>query len=406
MGQKPSLFKTVNPWVTGTVVVISLGLGVGTLYLGISQLQQRSAKPVPSPTVAPATAVTALGRIEPKGEVIKLSVSNAQDSRVDQLFVEEGDRVKAGQIIAVLQGFTKKQAALAEAEQNVALQQAKLAQIKAGEAKEAEIVAQQAKIAQIEAKLRTETQEKEAAIARAKAELRNAKTTYRRYQILQQQGAESISKLDEKQQNFETAQAKLNEALAQKSNISSTLTEQIRQEKATLEKLKEVRSQDLQVAQAQVDYAKTQVTQAKADLDDLYVRVPVAGQILKINTRIGEQVNTSQGIVELGRTEQMYAIAEVYETDVGKVKLGQRATIVSENGGFPGQLQGTVDHIGLQIKKKNILDSDPAAEKDARVVEVNIKIDPQDSPKVIGFTNLQVRIRIDLTSSNSENRPN
>lgn len=49
-----------------------------------------------------------------------------------------------------------------------------------------------------------------------------------------------------------------------------------------------------------------QVQRIEAELDDFYVRVPVAGQILKINTRVGEQVNTSAGIVELGRTHQRY----------------------------------------------------------------------------------------------------
>ncbi len=390
--------KTINPWGAGTVVVTVLS--IAALYFGISQARNSSPTPAPSPTVAPATAVTALGRLEPKGEVIKLSVINAQDSRVEKLLVEEGDSVKAEQVIAVLQGLDKKQAALAEAEQNVAIQQAKLDQMKAGDSKAGEITAQKASIARIEAQLLTETLEKEAAIARAEAELRNAETTYQRHLSLHQAGAISSSTLDDKRKNLETAQAQLNVAKAQKSNTESTLTEQIRQEKATLDKLTEVRPVDVQVAQTQINYAQTQVAKAKADLNDLYVRVPVAGKILKINTRIGEQVNTSQGIIELGQTDQMYAIAEVYETDVGKVKLGQRATVISENGGFAGMLQGTVDHIGLQIKKKNVLDSDPAADKDARVVEVKVRLDPKDSPTAAGLTNLQVRVKIDLTSSN------
>lgn len=78
------------------------------------------------------------------------------------------------------------------------------------------------------------------------------------------------------------------------------------------------------------------------------MRVPVDGQILKINTHVGEQVNISEGILELSRIKQMYAIAEVYETDIGKVKVGQRATVISEHSRFDGKLQGTVDHIGLQ----------------------------------------------------------
>lgn len=100
--------------------------------------------------------------------------------------------------------------------------------------------------------------------------------------------------------------------------------------------------------------------------------------------------------MELGRTQQMYAIAEIYETDVSKIRVGQRAAIISEHGGFTGTVHGTVEHIGLQIKKQDILDSDPAADKDARIVEVKVRLDEQDTPKVAGLTNLQVRITVDI----------
>ncbi|AFY76377.1 ABC exporter membrane fusion protein, DevB family [Pleurocapsa sp. PCC 7327] len=386
--------KKVNPWVIGSAIAAFLGVGVS--YYTLTQVKTQSPPPASTKTVVRATAVTALGRLEPQGEVIKLSVANAQDSRVNQLLVQEGDRVKAGQVIAILQGLDKRKAALAEAEQNLAIARAKLAQIQAGEAKTAEIAAQRSNIARLEAQLRTETTAREAEIARAEAALRNAQTTYRRYQTLYRDGAVSASDLDNKRESFETARAQLNLVRAQLETTVSTLQEQIQQERSLLNKLTEVRPVDVQVARAEVDYAATQVARAKAELDDLYVRVPVAGQILKINTRIGEQVNTSEGIVELGQTDRMYAIAEVYETDIGKIRVGQRATIISEHGGFEGELGGTVDHIGLQIKKKDVLESDPAAEKDARVVEVKVRIDPSDSPKVAGLTNLQVRVKIDL----------
>jgi HlyD family secretion protein len=393
---KSKSWKTLMIVVAGVAVMTSVGLGA-TYFIS----QKDKPNPTPAPPIAAAeeTKVTALGRLEPQGEVIKLSVANAQDSRVDKLLVSEGDKVKAGQVIAILQGMDKKQAALAEAEQNLAVQKAKLAQLKAGDAKAAEITAQEAYIARIEAQLRTETAEKQAAIARAQAELRNAEIDYKRYESLHQEGAIETSKRDESRKAWETAQANLSEAKAQLENTVSTLQKQIQQEKATLKKLREVRPVDVKVAEAEVDYATTQVVKAKAELNDNYVRVPVAGQILKINTRVGEQVNTSQGIVELGRTQQMYAIAEVYETDVGKLQVGQRVTIVSEYGGFTGTLHGTVEHIGLQIKKQDVLDSDPAAEKDARVVEVKVRIDPQDTFKVAGLTNLQVRTTFDLTST-------
>jgi len=92
----------------------------------------------------------------------------------------------------------------------------------------------------------------------------------------------------------------------------------------------------------------------------------------------------------------MYAIAEVYETDVGMVEVGDKAEVISEHGGFTGKLRGTVDHVGLQIKKQDILESDPSANKDARVVEVKVRLDPQDSEKVAKLTNLQVRVKIAL----------
>ena len=98
------------------------------------------------------------------------------------------------------------------------------------------------------------------------------------------------------------------------------------------------------------------------------------------------------GIAELGRTDQMYAVAEVYETDIGKVHVGQRATITSP--ALHGELLGTVERIGMKIGKRNVLDDDPAASTDARVVEVHIRLD--DSGAVAGLTNLQVEVRIKL----------
>ncbi len=393
--KKSKVRRKFVPWVVGIIIFAAIGFG-GGIYLVLSQAKSQNSAPKQIARVTEVKRVTALGRLEPEGEVIKLSVSNAQDSRVNKLLVKEGDRVKAEQVIAILQGLDKKKAELAEAKQNVVVYQAKLIQIQAGEAKNAEITAQKANIARLEAQLRTQKLEREAEIFDAKAELRNAEINYQRYQTLHQQGAETAQKRDNAREAFERAQAKLNQTQAHMQNTVSTLQEQIAQERAMLEKLKEVRPVDLKVAQAELQQANTQVKRIKAELEDLYVRVPVAGRILKINTRVGEQVNTSQGIVELGRIHQMYAIAEVYETDVGLVKPGQRASVISEHGGFDKKIHGTVDHIGMQIKKQDVLSADPAADKDARVVEVKVRIDPKDNDRVAGLTNLQVRITIDL----------
>ncbi len=390
---QPQTGKKIIPWLTGIFFLTIIG--TGSVYL-ISQIQTHKSTPIENITIAPITRITASGRLQPEGEVIKLSVAYAQDSRVNQLLVKEGDRVKAGQTIAILQGIDKKQMELAEAEQNLAVETAKLAKIKSGDAKLAEIAAQEANIARIKAQLTTETLEKQAAINRATAELENATKSYNRYQKLHREGAVTTAALDDKREAWVSAAANLEAAKARLATTVSTLEKQIQTETAMLSKLKEVRPVDIRIAEEQVKKATLQINRIKAELDDFYVRSPVAGQILKINTRVGEQVNTSQGIVELGRTQQMYAIAEIYETDIGKIQVGQRASIISEHGGFTGTLHGTVDHIGLQIKKQDILDADPAADRDARVVEVKVKLDAEDTPKVAGLTNLQVRITVDI----------
>jgi len=97
----------------------------------------------------------------------------------------------------------------------------------------------------------------------------------------------------------------------------------------------------------------------------------------------------------LGQTEQMYVVAEVYESDIGKVHLGQRATLTSDGNTILG-LHGTVNQIGLQVGKKDVLDNDPAADADARVVEVKIRLDSADSLRVASLTNMKMRVFIQI----------
>ncbi|PZO33269.1 MAG: HlyD family secretion protein, partial [Shackletoniella antarctica] len=348
----------------------------------------------PSIAPAPVPTVAALGRVEPTSAVIKLSVANAQDSRVNQLLVQEGDRVEANQVIATLQGIEKLQAEVAEAEQNVVVQRARVGQAETAAATPGQQAAQQATIRQLEAELRASELRNRAAVDSATATLRAAQTDYDRYRQLYDRGAVSATELDSRLKTLDTASASLRDAEAQLAGTRQTLTAQIQSATATLTQLTEVRPVDITVAQSEVAYAQSQVDRARADLEDFYVRVPVAGQILSINTRVGERVNPDQGIVDLGQTEQMVVIAEVYETDVPRLAVGQRAEITSENGGFTNTLGGTVESVGLQIRKTDVLNSDPATDSNARVVEVKIKLDPADSQQVAGLTYMQVRVKI------------
>lgn len=383
-------------WVPLAILLLLSGTACSAISNRLSSATQAQSQPAPSPQ--PVTSVVAIGRLTPDGEVMKLSVTNAADSRVNQILVQEGDWVKAGQVIAILQGSDRKQRDLEKAQMDVEFFRAKLAQIQAGDAKNADLGAQQARIAGLEAQLQNEVVGQNAAIASAQAVLRQAQTTYDRNVYLQREGALNASDLDQSRQELETAQATLQQRQAERQTTIATLTQQIRQERENLIKLREVRPVDVRVAQADLNRALIAVEQSQADLEDTKVKAPVAGQVLRINTRVGEQVNTQQGIVELGRTDQMYAIAEVYETDMAKVKPGQQATIVSEYGGFEGKLRGVVEQVGLQVGKRQLSGdrNDPTNDQDTRVVEVKVRINKSDNARVAALTNMQVRVEIKI----------
>ena len=148
------------------------------------------------------------------------------------------------------------------------------------------------------------------------------------------------------------------------------------------------------------DHAATQaqLQVVDADLRDGVLRAPMAGTVLEILVREGERPGDS-AVLELGRTEFMEVVAEVYETDIGRIRLGQRARITSEHGGFTGELSGHVREIGRQVNRRDVFSSDPKDAVDARVVEVRIALDPSASQRVKDLTRMQVLVRIDTESS-------
>jgi HlyD family secretion protein len=428
--QEGLLSKPITRWAIALSLVGAIGTGAVALY-SLDRVHQRPAELPPTPSATPTQrAVTALGRLEPEGEVVQLSASTSlQQARVAQLLVNEGDRVRADQVVAVLDNRDRLQAAVERAQKKVKVAQANLNKVRAG-AQVGTLSAQKAKIKRLEAELageqnaqqtainRLETQLQEArqaqdaTIRRLEAELRSVQTDFERYQKLATNGAISDSELDSRRLSVATAVEQLSEARANRNQVLTTISEQLKEArvtrnktiailqeeineaKATLEEIREVRPVDVLQAEAEVESALAEVGQAQADLELAYVRAPIAGRILQINTRPGETVREDEGIAELGQTDKMVVVAEVYESDISKVRLGQQVRITSENNSFGGEIQGSVSQIGLQIGKKDILDTDPAAFVDARVVEVNVRLNPEDSERVADLTNSKVIVEI------------
>ena len=147
---------------------------------------------------------------------------------------------------------------------------------------------------------------------------------------------------------------------------------------------------ELEAAELGRDVARAGLLGAEADLELSIVRSPLDGQVLEIHAREGERVGV-EGVAELGRTSAMVAVAEVYETDIGRVRVGQRARVTSP--ALPGVLAGEVERIGLKIGKKDVLSTDPVADADARVVEVEIRLARPELAAAL--TNLRVDVVIE-----------
>ena len=142
---------------------------------------------------------------------------------------------------------------------------------------------------------------------------------------------------------------------------------------------------------------KAELQVVDADLRDGVLRAPMAGTVLRILTREGERPSDAV-VLELGQTDFMEVVAEVYETDISQIRLGQWARITSEHGGFTGELSGQVREISRQVNRRDVFSSDPADAVDARVVEVRIALDPPASQRVRNLTRMQVLVRIDTGS--------
>ena len=352
---------------------------------------QKPANPVVA--VPEIKTVTALGRIEPEGEVIKLSAAiSGEGSRVEKILVKEGDMVKTGQVIAILDNSDRLQAELTEAKAEVNIIKAKIAQIQAG-AKPGEITAQKAIIDRLAAESQGDINTQKATLEKLQSELLNAEAENHRYQELYTVGAISASQRDSKNLNVETAKKSLQAAQSQLKKLELSSQQKIKEASATLNQISEVRKVDVQAAIAELNQADAVVKKATINLQKAYVKSPQNGQVFEIYTHPGELIS-SNGIADIGKTSQMYVVAEVYESDITKIIQGKQVRIVSDT--FSQELQGKVERIGLQVRKQNLTNTDPSSNIDNRIIKVHIRLNKASSHQAAKFTNMQVKAIISL----------
>ena len=294
-----------RPWLLAGAGLLVVLVGVA-LTRGLPRPSARppAAAVHPSPVVE---AVSALGRLEPAGDVRRLAApmgSMGGSPRITSLLVQEGQRVQRGEVLA---SFDNRPGLLAE------------------------------------------QQLLSTRIANLQQQLALLERDTGRYRQLAQGGVTPRGDLDNREIKLIALRGELSEARAQ-------------------------------------------LVKVQTDLEQSELRAPIDGTVLRLIVRPGERPG-SDGILELGATDRMEAVAEVYESDIDRVRLGQRVLLISENGGFQGSLRARVLRITPQVRNRNVLSTDPTGDADARVVDVRLAIDPADATRVRDRVGLKVIAR-------------
>lgn len=318
-----------GPWqLVAALLALVLLAGLGTRLW-----QQRQQKQVEARKAVPLLPrqVSALGRIEPLGGISQVSVpSSLSNDRVREILVKEGQEVRKGQPLAVLESIDTLESSVRKSEAEIRVAESKLAA-------------------------------QDSVIARYKADLGQASAEARRAEQLFAAGATSANRVEKLQADESSAKAQVAEAIATK----ATLVEDLRSSRASLDKDKTER--------------------AKAT-----VLAPFSGTVFKVHARPGDKVG-EDGLLEMGDSSRMGVIAEVYQSDRPMIALGQKASISAD--GFKGRkVEGQVVEIAREVSRQTVFSGQAGENLDRRVLEVKIGLTPQESALASHLNYLQVNV--------------
>jgi HlyD family secretion protein len=397
-----------RPGKTSLILLVLLvaaagGAGYAThWYLARTLAAPLPHKPAGQPVDLSGEAVVALGRIRPAGGL--RPIAGPPGDQIAKLFVREGDTVAAHAVIAELASRADRKAELELLDQQIAEAevQKKLAEISGA----AEIKVAKAKLDE-----QTQLAPKELEAQKAKLDFleRQRAGAERRLQSmkdLQQISPNTISAQDVEAQELLLTQTAAELASGRSLLDKATLAQQTGKQVAEAQLAAAEANLQRSLREIPIETLKKKRAIAELQYDRTEVRAPAAGRVTKVAGRVGDPTAPQQPIVELADTGAMQCVAEVYETDVAKLRQWTdnggtvKATICSralplDPNGKPMMLSGTVkpDRIGTVIARNTSFDVDPTADTDRRVFEVVVTLDnPADAAIAAQFLNLQTQV--------------
>jgi len=271
------------------------------LFYGCNKSQKKKFVPKGVAKVKRGTIyliVTATGAVKPQvGAQVKVGARIS--GKVEKLFVTRGDKVKAGQLIAIIEHKDL----LDQVKRYKALYEEALARLK-----------------EIKRVYPLRIKSEEAKLKALKAELEEAKKEYEKNRGLFKEGLISEIALSRLQKDYEVKY------------------QQYQSELENLKALKQEFYHKLDEAIARLQAAKSDWDLAKQQLSYAYIYAPISGVVSDVTTQQGETVvaglnaPTFITVIDLSKLQ---VDCYVDETDIGKLKPGDKATFTVD--AFPGK---------------------------------------------------------------------
>jgi len=292
----------------------------------------------PAAVASRSPVVVAPGRVEPQSEEIK--IASQLDGKLAEVPVEEGQTVRRGQVVAVLDNGDYR-ARLEVAEATVAEKEAALERLNNGSRRE-------------------ERRESAAEVREAEAVLENARAEQERRAKLFDAKVMARAEFETADRELKVAEARLAEARERNELVDN-----------------QTRVEDRNRAAAELAEARAQVSEARALLDKTIIRSPINGVILRKKLHAGESVSGKGDtpIVTLGDCSRLRVRADVDETDVARIRDGQPAWVTAEAFG-DRRFTGHVIRVGQILGRKNVRTDEPTERVDTKILETMIELDP------------------------------
>ncbi len=300
--------------------------------------REHSVKAAPAAsTISNDSLIAAPGRVEAVSEEIR--VSSELSGRLHSVPVDEGDRIRKGQVLAQIENEDYV-ARVAAAEATLAQRQAELLRVVNGARSQ-------------------ERRAAEASMQAAKAVMDNAQREADRRRKLADRDMISRDEAERYQRIFQVAQADYERASQEFSLIDA-----------------DAREDDRLRAQAAVATAQAQLAEARAYLEKTYIRSPLDGIVLRKFRHPGESVSTQfdSPIVTLADDSLLRVRLDVDEIDVAHLRVSQHAFVTAEAFGTQ-KFTGHVIRVGRILGRKNVRTDEPSERVDTKILETLMELD-------------------------------